>query len=241
MPIDVFYPSAATQPAAAEGLLIEGLGATSWSNLNKAAFDAALNTNDGSLTPPANGVYAPAANEFMRTPIQSVGLGLYSKMFRLSSWLRLGDDASLASVVAAGSTITNVSLNKRTSDADMGLTATSGLGTNAYFFQYQLRTAAGAFGPVLDSNQFFDYAGTSFYFYRTDPIADFFLNLPSAAQLRDAGFGINGRMGFNGESASECSPEMGFNGVRLTIDHTPPGVGVRLSTHPIAVRLGLSL
>lgn len=222
MPSAVFYPTVGTEPVAGEGSFIEGMGATVWTNITtKFNFDSDSDTDDGSLSPPGSGIYAPAADDFAYTATGSIGVAGFSRMFRLGTWKRLSDDTAIETVLASASAVSALTLDIRTSDADMGLTGVSSAGVNTYYLQFQQRTSGGAFGSVVTSSNFFDYAASGLYFYRTNPIATFAATLPSVAQITGGSWALNGRMGFNGD-VYDNSPDMGFNGVRMTLTWTEP-------------------
>lgn len=240
MPTEDFYPSVGSEPVAAEGSLIEGVGATAWNNINRVNADYLSLTDNGSLSPPVSGLYTPAATEFAYTNIGLVGGGLRSRMFRLSSWKRVSDNADLATVLASASAITGLFLNFRISDADMGLGGTSGSGVNTYYFEFQQRVAAGAILSVVNSITFDEYASSGKYFYRPpntgpDILATFAAALPSVSQMRDAGYGINGRLAFNGD-VIDNTPAMGFNGSRMTLVYSQGGGSPRQFRRKIRFR-----
>jgi hypothetical protein len=235
MPTDDFYPTAASEPVAGEGALIEGAGATSWTNIgtqfNTDSTGANALTDNGSLTPPGSGLYAPAATSFVYTATNAIGVGGRSRMYRLSTWRRVSDNADLATVLSSASAITALLLNFRISDADMGLSGVGGFGANSYFFEFQQRIGSGAIGTVVTSVNFFDYGTGSRYFYRPpltgpDILATFAATLPTVAQMRDANYGINGRLGFNGD-VIDNSPAMGWNGARMSLTYSQGGASPR--------------
>lgn len=232
MPTDVFYPTAGSQPVAGEGLLIEGVGATNWTNINANPFtkfnkDSDSLTNAGSLTQGASLPYAACVDEFAYTNTTSIGAGGFSKMFRLGTWLRISDNADVSTVLSASATVTAVVFDFRVTDADLGISGTGGPGVNSYQFQAQQRTSGGAFGTVATSASFFDFGAMApsplnFYFYRPSTnFIDLAATLPTTAQLRDSTYALNARLGFTGD-VFDNSPAMGFNGVRMSVTYTQP-------------------
>jgi hypothetical protein len=227
MPTEVFYPTAGSQPVAGEGSLIEGAGATNWTNITtKYNKDSDSLTNAGSLTQGAALPYAGSVNEFAYTDTTSIGAGGFSKMFRLGTWLRITDNADVATVLSASATITAIAFDFRVNDADLGISGTGGPGVNSYQFQAQQRTSGGAFGSVVTSTSFFDFGALAppndFYFYRPSPnFINLAATLPTTTQLRDSTYALNARLGFTGD-VFDNSPAMGFNGVRMSVTFTEP-------------------
>jgi hypothetical protein len=224
MPTEVFYPTAGSQPVAGEGSLIEGAGATNWTNITtKYNKDSDSLTNAGSLTQGAALPYAGSVNEFAYTDTTSIGAGGFSKMFRLGTWLRITDGADVATVLSASATITAIAFDFRVNDADLGISGTGGPGVNSYQFQAQQRTSGGAFGSVVTSTSFFDFGSVvPLYFYRpTTNFINLAATLPTTTQLRDSTYALNARLGFTGD-VFDNSPAMGFNGVRMSVTFTEP-------------------
>lgn len=239
MPTDVFYPTAGSQPVAGEGLLIEGAGATNWTNVTtKYNKDSDSLTNAGSLTQGASLPYAACVDEFAYTDTTSIGAGGFSKMFRLGTWLRISDNADVSTVLSASATVTAVVFDFRVTDADLGISGTGGPGVNSYQFQAQQRTSGGAFGTVATSTSFFDFGSiVPLYFYR--PSTNFInlaATLPTTAQLRDSTYALNARLGFTGD-VFDNSPAMGFNGVRMSVTYTQPDTSVRVRPSRSRTRL----
>jgi hypothetical protein len=170
--------------------------------------------------------YAGSVNEFAYTDTTSIGAGGFSKMFRLGTWLRITDNADVATVLSASATITAIAFDFRVNDADLGISGTGGPGVNSYQFQAQQRTSGGAFGSVVTSTSFFDFGALAppndFYFYRPSPnFINLAATLPTTTQLRDSTYALNARLGFTGD-VFDNSPAMGFNGVRMSVTFTEP-------------------
>jgi hypothetical protein len=230
MPTDVFYPTVGSQPVAGEGLLIEGAGATNWTNVTtKYNKDSDSLTNAGSLTQGASLPYAACVDEFAYTDTISIGAGGFSKMFRLGTWLRILDNADVSTVLSASATVTAVVFDFRVTDADLGISGTGGPGVNSYQFQAQQRNSGGAFGTVVTSTSFFDFGSiVPLYFYRPSTnFVNLAATLPTTAQLPDSTYALNARLGFTGD-VFDNSPAMGFNGVRMSVTYTEPSGFTRI-------------
>lgn len=229
MPTATFYPSVATQPASGEGAFNPNTAdATDWNNLAKANKDSDSTTNEGSLTgvnalspqSPPLVTDARLANEFCYTAIALATVFVTSKMARLSTWKRVGDNADLSTVIPANATaITALTMSFRFADSSFGIDSVGGSGAAIYSIEAQQRISTGAVGSMFINAGIVDRGAIPEYatFYPNVLVAG---TLPSVAQIRDATYGINWLA--RTSDALETTPYIGFNGFRMDVTWNAP-------------------
>lgn len=229
MPTATFYPSATSEPVAGEGAFINGVDPASWVNpTTKIAQDYAFTTDVGSLTSPDVNTLPPdtppaatdtrLASEFAYANIASSTLEAKTKMARGITLLRTSDNAAITSVIPATATaITSVVVSFRFADSSYGIDSIGGTGAALYTIEAQQRNNTGAIGDVAVYTSLYDYAGVSLYCYHV-PGYPAFVTLPTVAQVRAAGYGVNFRFGVS--DVLESTPYIGINGLTVTIGWT---------------------
>lgn len=230
MPTATFYPSVLSQPASPEGAFSPNpADAPDWINIGQAVTDANLTTNVGSLNPSLNSLPpltpptptdTQLASKFAYNPIALATVFVTTKMARGVSLLRLGDNAAIDTVITAAATsINSVSVSFRFADTSYGIDSVGGSGAAVYTFAAQQRNNSGVIGVAAQNSSLFDYAGVNLYCYYVANTVPFG-TLPTVAQVRAAGYGINFRMLTS--DAIETTPYIGINGLSITIDWTEP-------------------
>lgn len=246
MPSATFYPSVTSQPVAGEGAFINGVDAVDWVNITtKATQDYALTTDIGSLTAPDVNSLSPAtpptatdtrlASQFAYANIALASTSVMTKMARGITLLRTTDNAAIDTVIPAAATaINSVSVNFRFADSSYGIDSVGGTGVAVYTFAAQQRNNSGVIGSAAVNTSLFDYASISLYcYYNANGVA--FGTLPTVAQVRAAGYGINFRMLTS--DALETTPYIGVNGISVNIDWTEPSSSVRVRPSRARTRL----
>lgn len=238
MPSATFYPSVTSQPVAGEGVLINAADAVNWTNVTtKVTQDYALTTDEGSLTSPNVNSLSPAtpptatdtrlASEFAYANIAAASISGQTKMARGVTLLRTTDNAAITSVIPATATaINSLVCNFRFCDVSYGINSTGGTGAAVYTIDTQLRNDSGAIGSLAQYTSLYDYAGITLYCYRVVSLP-VFASLPTVAEVRAAGFGVNFRLGTS--DVIETTPYIGLNGLTMTIAWTEAGGRVRPS------------
>lgn len=248
MPSATFYPSVTSQPVAGEGAFINGVDAVDWVNITtKATQDYALTTDVGSLTAPNVNSLAPAtpptatdtrlASQFAYANIGAASTSLMTKMARGITLLRTTDNAAIDTVIPATATaINSVSVNFRFADSSYGIDSVGGSGAAIYTFAAQQRNASGAIGSSSVNGSLYDYAAISLYcYYNGSGVA--FGSLPTVAQVRSTGYGINFRYVISSFDTLESTPYIGVNGLSVFIDWTEPSSSVRVRPSRARTRL----
>lgn len=237
MPTATFYPSDTSEPLAGEGSIINGVDPAPWVNpTTKITQDYALTTDVGSLTSPDVNTLSPAtpptatdarlASQFAYANIAASTFEAKTKMARGITLLRTTDDAAITSVIPSTATaITSVVASFRFVDASYGIDSVGGTGAAVYTLEAQLRNNSGAIGSVASYPSLFDYAGVSLYCYYNAGVP-IFSTLPTVAQVRAAGFGVNFRLACS--DILESTPYIGINGLTLTISWTEPSAFTRI-------------
>jgi hypothetical protein len=229
MPTATFYPSVSTQPASGEGAFNPNTAdATDWNNLAKANKDSDSTSDEGSLTgvnaltpatPPA-ATDVRLANEFCYTAIALATVFAKSKMARLSTWKRVGDNADISTVIPANATaITALTMSFRFADSSYGIDSVGGSGAAVYTFEAQQRNSSGAIGSTVLNTSLFDYAASSLYCYYVANAVSFG-TLPTVAQIRDAAYGVNFIL--KTSDVLETTPYIGLNGLTVSVTWTEP-------------------
>lgn len=240
MAIYRFRPtSIEANPAADSGTSLSGTG-TAISDANKlAAFAGQCDSVPGSFP-----IGFPAQNDVVAYQnsiayFDASQVGSRTDIFRCTNMLEIGSDTPIATKLL-GHTNISASWKVGALDGDVYSGFPSGAGGlfRMHGFRIELRNASGVLASTYRqfASVFEDGSLPAIINLNSNPWS------PSLAAISSA-FGFNFYM-YNSDNADsvECTPNLGIYALELVVSADPPaGVGAKLATHPVAIRLGLSL
>lgn len=235
-----FKPTAfAVNPAADSGTSVTGSGA-GFSDVTKLAAFAGQCDNVPSSFPGG----FPSTNDIVAYQnaiayFDASVAGSRSDLIRPTNYVEIGTDIPIATKLIGH---TNIQITRRfglmDGDVYSGFPGNGGGLFRLYGVRVEARNGSGAIAGTYQqfANIFEDGSNPAMLHLTSNPWS------VSLAQLSTA-FGINFYV-YNSDNAdsSECTANFGVYAIELTVTADPPaGVGAKLATHPVALRLGLSL